>query len=51
MLLALLSLFIIFGIIRLIISAVREFMAWLGRGKTVHELAENSSPPLCAGAR
>ena len=43
MLLALLSLFIIFGIIRLIISAVREFMAWLGRGKTVHELAENSS--------
>ncbi|MDO5107743.1 MAG: putative ABC transporter permease [Coriobacteriaceae bacterium] len=40
MLLALLSLFLLFGLIRIIWRAVNAFLAWLGRGKLVHELAE-----------
>lgn len=41
MLIALLSLFVVLGIIRLIISAVHAFMAWLGRGKRIHALASS----------
>jgi len=39
-LLALLSLFVIFGIIRLVIAAVSLFIAWLGRGRKVSALVE-----------
>ena len=40
MLFALLSLFVLFFLIRLIIGAVATFFAWLGRGKKIHELVD-----------
>ena len=39
MLFALLSLFFLFWLIRIIWGAVNAFIAWLGRGKRVHDLA------------
>lgn len=42
MLFALLSLFVLFALIRLVIGAVATFFAWLGRGRKVRELVDGN---------
>jgi len=42
MLFALLSLFVLFALIRLVIGAVATFFAWLGRGRKVCELVDEN---------
>ena len=44
MLSAIVLLLVAFLLIRLIGSAIRHFVAWLGGGKAIHQMADGSIP-------